>query len=141
MTAIDVGSRAKLFMSDSEVLPDEASMQFRRNCLKFYQVATRYLLDNLPLNKPLIKHAQVLHYDKRNSSGSMSAISNLDATVTKARYSLLIICSFQNFRIFVNSPKFANPFALVISQDSFVSFLNICINLKKNANILKELIY
>ena len=94
MTAIDVGSRAKLFMSDSEVLPDEASMQFRRNCLKFYQVATRYLLDNLPLNKPLIKHAQVLHYDKRNSSGSMSAISNLDATVTKARYSLLIISSF-----------------------------------------------
>ena len=83
MTAIDVGTRAKLFMSDSEVLPDEASMQFRRNCLKFYQVATRYLLDNLPLNKPLIKHAQFLHHDKRNSSGSMSAISNLGACCNK----------------------------------------------------------
>ena len=83
MTAIDVGTRAKLFMSDSEVFPDEASMQFRRNCLKFYQVATRYLLDNLPLNKPLIKHAQFLHHDKRNSSGSMSAISNLGAAITK----------------------------------------------------------
>ena len=83
MTAIDVGTRAKLFMSDSEVFPDEASMQFRRNCLKFYQAATRYLLDNLPLNKPLIKHAQFLHHDKRNSSGSMSAISNLGAAITK----------------------------------------------------------
>ena len=83
MTTIDVGSRAKLFMSDSKVFPDEASIQFRRDCLKFYQVATMYLLDNLPLNKPLIKHEQVLHHDKRNSSGSMSAVSNLDAAVTK----------------------------------------------------------
>ena len=83
MTAIDVGTRAKLFMSDSKVFPDEASMQFRRNCLKFHLVATRYLLDNLPLKKHLIKHAQFLHHDKRNSSGSMSAISNLGAAITK----------------------------------------------------------
>ena len=83
MTAYDLGTRAKFFMSDSKVFPDEASMQFRQNYLKFYQVATRYLLDNLPLNKPLIKHAQFLHHEKRNSSGSMSAISNLGAAVTK----------------------------------------------------------
>ena len=83
MTAIDIGTPAKLFMSDSKVFPDEVSMQFRQNCLNFYQVTTWYLLDNLPLNKPLIKHAQFLHHNKKNISGSMSAISNLGAAVTK----------------------------------------------------------
>ena len=83
MDATDVGTQAKLFMSDSKGFPDEASMQFRQNCLKFCQVAIWYLRDNLPLNKPFIKHAQFLHHDKRNSSGSMSTISNLGACCNK----------------------------------------------------------
>ena len=66
MTAYDLGTRAKFFMSDSKVFPDEASMQFRQNYLKFYQFYQLFL-----------------HHEKRNSSGSMSAISNLGAAVTK----------------------------------------------------------
>ena len=83
LTAIDIGTRAKLYMSDSKLFPDKTSMQFQRQCLKFYQVATGYLLYNLPLNKSPVKHAQFLHHEKRNTAGSMSAISNLGAFATK----------------------------------------------------------
>ena len=78
-----IDNGAKLYMSDSKLFPDETLMQFQWQCLKFYQVATSYLLNNLPLNKPLVKHAQFLHHEKRNNAGSMSAISYLGSAATK----------------------------------------------------------
>ena len=83
LMAVDIGTWAKLCMADSKLFCEETSMQLRWQCLKFYQVAAQYLLHNLPLNKPLISHAPLLHHNKRNNARSMSAISNLGAAVTK----------------------------------------------------------
>ena len=83
LMTIGIDNWAKLYLSDSKLFPDKTLMQFQRHCLKVYQVTTWYLLNNLPLNKPFIKHAQFLHHKKRNNAGSMSAISYLGAAVTE----------------------------------------------------------
>ena len=54
-------------------------------CLTFYQRATTYLLENLPIGNKLIKYAQYLHQEKRNNPGALNAISNLAISVTKVQ--------------------------------------------------------
>ena len=66
--SIAIDNRVKLYISDTILFSDETLMQFQPQCLKFYQVATWYLLNNLPLNKPLIKHTQFLHHKKINNA-------------------------------------------------------------------------
>ena len=53
-------------------------------CLTFYQRATSYLLENLPIGNKL-KYAQYLHQEKRNNPGALNAISNLAISVTKVQ--------------------------------------------------------
>ena len=55
--AIDIGTRAKMLLANGKMFPDEVTRIFQ--CLKFYQVATQYLLNNLPHDKSAIKPCTV----------------------------------------------------------------------------------
>lgn len=73
---IDVGTKAKLFLTESS-LSDEERIAFRGECLKFYAASVTYLQEKLPINVSLIRNAQYLHPEKRNDGKAMSAVSNL----------------------------------------------------------------
>ena len=80
---INVGTKAKVPFSGN-VIWDEHEEKFRKECLKFYQIAVKYLLENLPHDNKIIKYAQYLQPKKRNESFSTSGISNTDLAITKA---------------------------------------------------------
>lgn len=82
---IDIGTKAKLYFSSSSLIEDESSKKFRTECLNFFMSATNYLMKSLPYDVPLIKQAQYLHHDKRNSPGATSGISNLALKIVKVR--------------------------------------------------------
>ena len=65
------------------LIGDEFKEKFRKECLWFYQIAVKYLMENLPHDIRLIKYAQYLHAKKRNESESTNAISNSAVAVVK----------------------------------------------------------
>ena len=79
---IDVGTKAKVLFSGN-LIGDEHEEKFRKECLRFYQIAVKYLLENLPHDNKIIKYAQYLHPEKRNESFSTSGISNTALAITK----------------------------------------------------------
>ena len=79
---IDVGTKAKILFSGS-LIGDEFEEKFQRECLRFYQTAVNYLMENLPHDKKIVKYAQYLLPQKRNESGSTSAISSTVLVITK----------------------------------------------------------
>ena len=81
--SIDIGTKAKVLLNNDTLFPSSNCQRFRAECLRYYQIATKYLLDNLPLNKKLIQYAQFLHHEKRNSPKAMNAFSNLGMAFTK----------------------------------------------------------
>ena len=79
---IDVRTKAKVFFSGN-LIGDEHKEKFRKGCLKFYQSAVKYNLENLQHDNRIIKYAQYLHPKKRNESFSTSGISNTALAITK----------------------------------------------------------
>ena len=59
-----IGTRANLLFSQCTILRGELSAKFRAECLRFNQISTKYLNDNLPINVKVITHAQYLHHEK-----------------------------------------------------------------------------
>ena len=80
---VDVGTRAKLFFSNNDLLKDDAELKFRRECLKFYKISTKYLLEHLPHRNKIIQYAQYLHPLKRTETQSTSVISNSALRITQ----------------------------------------------------------
>ncbi|XP_066933369.1 uncharacterized protein [Clytia hemisphaerica] len=72
---VEIGAKAKVLFSGN-LFSNEKEEQFRKNCLKCFQISVGYLLNHLPHDKKLIEYAQYLHPLKRNTTGSNSGISN-----------------------------------------------------------------
>ena len=86
---IDVGTKGKQLLSDPTFSKADQT-KFRNGCMNFYKKSTKYLVDHLPLNRPILQYAQYLHPEKRNAHGATNAISNLAfklASVMKGRHS------------------------------------------------------
>ena len=73
---IDIGTKAKLLLQN-EAISEEDKTKLRKDCLRFYANVTDYLIQNLPFNENLIRHAQYLNPKLRTDVKSTSAISNL----------------------------------------------------------------
>ena len=82
---VEFGMFAKRLLGSNNILTDDICLKFQQECLKFYQRATTYFLEKLPIDSKLIKYAQYLHHEKRNIPGALNAISNLAISVTKAQ--------------------------------------------------------
>ena len=85
----DVGTKGKQLLSDPTFSKADQT-KFRNGCMNFYKKSTKYLVDHLPLNRPILQYAQYLHPEKRNAHGATNAISNLAfkvASVMKGRHS------------------------------------------------------
>ena len=82
---MEIGTFAKRLLGSDNILTDDICLKFQRESLTFYQRATTYLLENLPIGNKLIKYAQYLHQEKRNNPGALNAISNLAISVTKVQ--------------------------------------------------------
>ena len=80
MNVIDVGTKGKQLLVDP-IIPESEQMRFRNGCMNFYLKSTKYLLDHLPFNRPVIKYAQYLHPDRRTAHGASNAISNLTVAI------------------------------------------------------------
>ena len=80
---IDIGMKAKSFFSDFSPIEDESFSTFRTEYLNFYMVATNYLVNSLPFDVAVIKYAQYLHHDKKNSPGATNCNSNLVLKIAK----------------------------------------------------------
>ena len=74
---IEVGTKAKVLFSDVDFIPSKKHVTFRRECLQFYISSVKYLQVQLSFDIAVIKHAQYLHPEKRNQSGTTNAIWNL----------------------------------------------------------------
>ena len=81
---VEIGVKARLIVGDRNLVSSENQDAFRKSFLKFYSTATKHLLEHLPLNVSVIRHAQFLHPEKRNNSGATNAISNLSLKLTAA---------------------------------------------------------
>ena len=82
---VKIGTFAKRLLRSHCILTDDIYFKFQQECLKFYQRATTYLLENLPIDNKLIKYGQYLHHEKRNNTGALYAFSNLAVSVTKVQ--------------------------------------------------------
>ena len=82
---VEIGIFAKRLLGSDNILIDHICLKFQQECLKFYQRATTYLLEKLPIDNKHIKYAQYLHYEKRNNPGALNAISNLAISFTKVQ--------------------------------------------------------
>ena len=91
VSLIDVGTKAKVLFSGN-LIGDEHEEKFRKECLKFYQIAVKYPLENLPHDNKIIKYAQYLHPKKRSESFSTSGISNTALAITKVCKISFLIC-------------------------------------------------
>ena len=80
---IDIGMKAKSFFSDFSPIEDASFSKFRTEYLNFYMVATNYLVNSLPFDVAVIKCAQYLHHDKKNSPGATNCNSNLALKIAK----------------------------------------------------------
>ena len=79
-----IGTKADLLFTQCSILQSEQSKKCRAECLRFFQISTQYLKDNLPLNVDIIKHAQCLHPEKRCHQFTTNTIANLSLKLTKA---------------------------------------------------------
>ena len=79
---IDVGTKAKMLLSNNEIMASSKEKKFRMDCRSFFVTAVQYLQSNLPYDVSLLQHAQFIHPEKRNSPGSLNAISNLAIKIT-----------------------------------------------------------
>ena len=82
MSHIDVGTKAKILLSDNTIMASDKEKKFHHDCLNFFVTAVQYLQTNLPYDASLLQHAQFIHPVKRNDSGSLNAISNLAVKIT-----------------------------------------------------------
>ena len=73
---IDVGTRASAIINSFDINSDKKE-SFRKKCLSFYVSSTNYLVSKLPLSNKILKDAQYLHPQKRNSSSSQNAVVRL----------------------------------------------------------------
>ena len=80
---MDVGTKSKLLLLD-ESITDSDKINFRKYCINFYANATDYLIQNLPFNVNLIRHAQYFNPTKRADVKSSNTISNLALKVGKS---------------------------------------------------------
>ena len=80
---IDIGTSAKLYFTRSKPLDGDEFSNFVNQCLKCYQIATKYLVEHLPLHYPVIEYAQYLHHDMRDSVNSTTAIFNRALKITQ----------------------------------------------------------
>ena len=78
---IDIGTKAKLMLTNSTFFPDEKQTKFRKDSLKFYVAAVQHQQSKLPLDIRFIKHAQFLHSEKCQLPSATSAISNLALSI------------------------------------------------------------
>ena len=82
---MEIGTFAKRLLESYDILKDDICVKFQQECLKFYQRATTYLLEKLPIDNKLIKYAQYLHHEKTNNPGTLNPILNLAISVTKVQ--------------------------------------------------------
>ena len=78
---IDIGTKSKNLLNSSTVSKD-LKKDFLKKCLSFYIIVTKYLISKLPLSSKLLKDAQYLDPNKRNSSASLNDVSRLSLKVT-----------------------------------------------------------
>ena len=94
---IDLATKAKVLFSGN-LTGVEHEEEFRKESLKFYQIAFKYLLENLPHDNKIIKYTQYLHPKKRFSirsqykNFSTSGISNTALAITKVCKISFLIC-------------------------------------------------
>ena len=55
---MEVGTFAKRLLRSNNILTDDICLKFQQECLKFYQWATTYLQEKLPIDNKFIKYAQ-----------------------------------------------------------------------------------
>ena len=72
---VEIAKFAKRLLGSDNILTGDICLKFQQECLKFYQRATTYLLEKLPIDNKLFKYAQYSHYEKRNNPGASNAIS------------------------------------------------------------------
>ena len=85
LSLVEVGTKAKSVLNEQTQLFENSKSKvdnFRKECINFYLSATTHLLDRLPFNVPVIKHAQYLHPCRRNDFGATNAISNMALIIT-----------------------------------------------------------
>ena len=81
---VEIGVKARLILGDPNLVSSENQDAFRKTCLKFYSIATKYLQEYLSFNVSVIRHAQFLNAQKRNNPGITSAVANLSLTLKAA---------------------------------------------------------
>ena len=82
---MEIGTFAKRLLGSYHILTDDICVKFQQERLKFYQRATTYLLEKLPIDNKRIKYAQYLHHEKTNNPGTLNPILNLAISVTKVQ--------------------------------------------------------
>ena len=80
---VDVETKSKILLLD-ESITDTDKTNFRKSCVNFYASTTNYLIQNIPFNVSLIRHAQYVNPTKRTDVKSSNAVSNLALKVGKS---------------------------------------------------------
>ena len=88
LKSVEVGTKAKIMLNEEHVSLAKKS-DFRKDCLGFYINSVSYLLEKLPLENSILKHAQYLHPRKRMDVRSINAISNLSLNIGECLKSVL----------------------------------------------------
>ena len=81
-SALDLGTKAKILLSNNDIMSSGAEKKFRKDCVNFFITAVQHLQKNLPYDVSLLQHAQYVHPEKRNAPEATSAISNLAMKIT-----------------------------------------------------------
>ena len=63
---VEIGVKARHILGDPNLVSSENQGAFRKSCLKFYSIATKYLQEHLPLNLSVIRHVLItlVHNEK-----------------------------------------------------------------------------
>ena len=77
-----MGTNAKKLLSQNLIMASDIEKKIRHDCLDFFITAVQYLQSNLSYEVSLLQHVQYILPDKRNTSESLSSISNLAVKIT-----------------------------------------------------------
>ena len=63
---VEIGVKTRHILGDPNLVSSENQGAFRKSCLKFYSIATKYLQEHLPLNLSVIRHVLItlVHNEK-----------------------------------------------------------------------------
>ena len=67
----------KTLLLNQSVISNEEQTKFRKKCLSFYMICSKYLMDNLPFQSQEMNKAKFLHHKRESQAGATRDISNL----------------------------------------------------------------